>query len=644
MPKPQSNLAHTVSDRGRLTAITALTWLCASIVPIVHADFEFAEWISNSDYHYQITGMPDYDQERGPWPSIGLPNNGEQYCVPTSMVNLFRYGANHGFPGLALGQPANYGGITTSIRELGSLMNTDPDTGTKHGPGSFGALVWITASGESGKVVLDHAAKTSNWVPRHSTIAQLMQMGGIVNVCYGRYDVLSQEGNLVFTGPRNGGHCTTIMHVQRDSNGIILRVRDPADGGSIMSQSPYRVRDLNPTAMNSVSIAGGVNGPCIAVDWMPGNARMSIIDSYYALRPMLVYDWESSEPHRVRMRSTTIPDPLIPSQRLLEMQLPSARTIRELVVSPDETFAVVTMAGSGTGWEYGWVSLQDGTYTELGEGPVGTQATIDRFGDIFVTLPGNMVHRYDRNLIEPLVGERTLPEPVRAVTVVDEDDTLMMYAPSTRTVLRIDRDLPLESQRVVLPPTIPTALFGRIAVDPSTGFTWIQSGTENKLHRLQIPYVGPVIATEFEFLSVPNIEGFDFDDGGRLFLTGDGSVKEFHPQPDGTYLPAQDSPSGFNGLDTWSRVTVSRSNNMYDEETMSGPEWDDIPAGEVEIVTSFADCPGDVTGDDIVDLADLNLVLGNFGQETYGGDTGNDGTVNLADLNTVLANFGNACE
>ncbi|MFI4856119.1 MAG: choice-of-anchor Q domain-containing protein, partial [Phycisphaerales bacterium JB065] len=54
-------------------------------------------------------------------------------------------------------------------------------------------------------------------------------------------------------------------------------------------------------------------------------------------------------------------------------------------------------------------------------------------------------------------------------------------------------------------------------------------------------------------------------------------------------------------------------------------------------------CPADVTGDRNIDLADLNLVLANFGQTTPEGDTNDDGQVDLADLNAVLAAFGQAC-
>lgn len=56
------------------------------------------------------------------------------------------------------------------------------------------------------------------------------------------------------------------------------------------------------------------------------------------------------------------------------------------------------------------------------------------------------------------------------------------------------------------------------------------------------------------------------------------------------------------------------------------------------------DCPADVTGDGSVDLADLNLVLANFGQTTDAGDANGDGVVDLTDLNAILGVFGSTCE
>ncbi|MFI4854814.1 MAG: hypothetical protein ACIAQF_07550 [Phycisphaerales bacterium JB065] len=61
------------------------------------------------------------------------------------------------------------------------------------------------------------------------------------------------------------------------------------------------------------------------------------------------------------------------------------------------------------------------------------------------------------------------------------------------------------------------------------------------------------------------------------------------------------------------------------------------------VVDCGGDCVGDANGDNSVDLADLNLVLANFGSATSNGDVDGSGTVDLADLNLVLANFGKNC-
>jgi hypothetical protein len=55
-----------------------------------------------------------------------------------------------------------------------------------------------------------------------------------------------------------------------------------------------------------------------------------------------------------------------------------------------------------------------------------------------------------------------------------------------------------------------------------------------------------------------------------------------------------------------------------------------------------ASCRGDANGDRVVNFADLNAVLADFGVsgEDPQGDVNCDGVVNFLDLNTVLANFG----
>src|SRR5438105_11570133 len=55
-------------------------------------------------YKYSLCGIPDIDQRRlgGQW-VLGLPNTGTMYCEPASVMDLYAYIANHGYPSLSPG-------------------------------------------------------------------------------------------------------------------------------------------------------------------------------------------------------------------------------------------------------------------------------------------------------------------------------------------------------------------------------------------------------------------------------------------------------------------------------------------------------------------------------------------------------------
>jgi hypothetical protein len=108
---------------------------------------------------------------------------------------------------------------------------------------------------------------------------------------------------------------------------------------------------------------------------------------------------------------------------------------------------------------------------------------------------------------------------------------------------------------------------------------------------------------------------------------------------------------------TWHDVVDSFDGEVHDmlvHDDGSGPalyiageftELNGVIVNNIARIRTCApiECPADVTGDGSIDLADLNLVLANFGQATSEGDTNADGVVDLADLNAVLANFGSDC-
>ncbi len=70
--------------------------------------------------------------------------------------------------------------------------------------------------------------------------------------------------------------------------------------------------------------------------------------------------------------------------------------------------------------------------------------------------------------------------------------------------------------------------------------------------------------------------------------------------------------------------------------------YDDL---QVSFTPPTVECEGDVSGDNMVDSIDLNLMLGEFGcTDGCGADLDGDGDTDSADLNILLGAFGDVCD
>jgi hypothetical protein len=82
------------------------------------------------------------------------------------------------------------------------------------------------------------------------------------------------------------------------------------------------------------------------------------------------------------------------------------------------------------------------------------------------------------------------------------------------------------------------------------------------------------------------------------------------------------------------------------DEGVTYPGWniDDV---EIWAVDAGPPCPGDLDGDNDVDLSDLSILLANYGMtggaEYEDGDLDGDGDVDLSDLSALLAHYGETC-
>jgi len=76
------------------------------------------------------------------------------------------------------------------------------------------------------------------------------------------------------------------------------------------------------------------------------------------------------------------------------------------------------------------------------------------------------------------------------------------------------------------------------------------------------------------------------------------------------------------------------------------PSGEGLPGGDAVFVFTVR-CPGDLDGDNDVDLSDLAILLSNYGMtagaEYEDGDLDGDGDVDLADLSALLANYRRPC-
>lgn len=173
----------------------------------------------------------------------------------------------------------------------------------------------------------------------------------------------------------------------------------------------------------------------------------------------------------------------------------------------------------------------------------------------------------------------------------------------------------------------------------SSGWAYVfDAGSGQQLHRLspnkQVKFdrFGESVAISGNFIVVGARDRFaDADGGGAAFV--------FDAQT-GQELFRLFSSNGENFVDAFGTSVAVLGTRAFVGAPRGGGTVLDYGRSYVFDLTP---CFADVNNDNTVNLADLNIVLGNFGQATSIGDTNSDGVVDLADLNRVLSDFGTDC-
>jgi hypothetical protein len=291
-----NDTSSSFARRIRKTIRTTACLILAAGVAPVRADVTVAEYSGPGDFSCAVEFMTDIDQRRS-----GLPNNGSSHCAPASVMNLFAYASNFGFPELLPG-PGLWSGadrhleMTLRVFQLGTRMGTSGESGTGNSGIANGVGTWLAESSMEAMPFVSFLKAGGHW-PVVDDGALIASGGAIVSYGFGRYDALPGPNGVPLLTTRAQGHCVTLQRTAANNGSVLgpreLRHRNPGtpDDGDLASNSPYASVDLT-TAAN-IEIARDVDGdgefniyPVTSmVNPPPADGRYRVIDGFYALYP-----------------------------------------------------------------------------------------------------------------------------------------------------------------------------------------------------------------------------------------------------------------------------------------------------------------------------------------------------------------------
>jgi hypothetical protein len=607
-------------------AMAAAAGLCATSAM---ADIVQAVW-APFYCRYRITDMPDYDQRRL-W---GLPANGYMSCVPTAVMNLYGYAAHHGFPMVQPGtldyrDADNHQTMTDFIGLMGGYMGTDDDGTT--GAGLIQGLSLWNLTAAQGKFVVQHRHGEEANI---DTIGQAAVLGGLVRLNWGRWKEL--PGGLV---TRQGGHSVTLARIERDLSSIQLWVRDPAQDEGDETSWAVRANYQSDFQSKRFDVAYrdfGDLGYRSYLDLGLKDGVHRIIDGYTSIRPASGLTWKQTgtADWEIEMVSDAGFGGIAQN---FDFGTDVAE-VKQVVYDAAglDAFALVRLTTGAT--QLRRVNFAAGTSSAVEDPNISgdlQQIVVGRHGQLY-THNGEKVFCISRTgVLEGYTAAVLQPE---ALGYDDSTDSLFVLSPNQRKLTQLDRGLGLRAQFLV-PEIVPLGEGSSmcVAADGTVHFGHRGDGRIGRLNPnatwgvLNMPGLG-------------SVQSISAGDGDRLYVSNGKSLRVLRKLVGATGVAwVYDTESLFDEQPIRTGFEMLRSRNNFDPDLYAGPGWQDIPADELEeIGEPVADCNADLNGDDIVNSADLSLVLANWGGTTITFDVNKDGITDSADLSLLLASWG-AC-
>ncbi len=590
--------------------------------------------------------MPDLDQVRD-----GLPGDGGMHCVPTASMNLFAYAANHGFPEVFPGPgywqassgPA-YDEMTGNLALLGAVMGTSPVSGT-NGDG------WLTGMnvvlGPSGKFNVINKWAGGSSVPRVREMAQHVAMGGIVAFAYGRYNIITTiNGTPVLD--RRGGHAVTMQKaLANSSTSGVMWYRDPADGGSAFTQSPYGSREMAFT-QQSVRLDWQpltvLNLDRMIISPPPSDGRLRIVDQYMAIRPKAGFAFQPSV-NGAQIFIANIGGLFIGQNYDIDFSNLGGMMIDGIVNTQQTGVFVLVNPDDGTSEQlFEVLPFEKEQPRLIGQLTRTRHLTISPWGPVYAA-SNIALMCIDPDALEPETVQIPIPLPPCDIAFDTLNRRVVLLSPEG-VLMMVDDDFEGGVMQVEVPDGVPVSSTSKLSVHPGDGSVWIITPGSDSVWGLTMVPGGPVQVEEVDVAEIMRPRSIDVDDQGVIHLNTLGGLYMLIRGKDGGWTAQindlfPDIPAG-------SAFVSSKNITNFDPDVHVGPRFRHLfPEEILKIGTFTPDCPGDVVASGTVDLADLNFVLANFGSSVEPGtrgDANHDGEVNLADLNLVLANFGVECD
>ncbi len=609
----------------------------ATLVASVSADVTNSSWTATSQFNYRVVHMPDLDQRRS-----SLPGSGGMYCVPTSTVNIFAYAANHGFPSAYpysgnWQSQAKYSDATTAIAFVGGLMSTDAQDGTG-GSGTTAGLNFLSA--QSGSLIYFKLSKAVNYTPTVAKMAKLACQGWIISFTFGFYDVIGSSGGYPVVD-RDGGHAVSFNRATRSGSSYQLKYRDPADDNSLTTQSVFSNQVVTPVTYTAFH--GGILRGMNALDYTSGDSTVFIVDAYWGVRPAWGIRFVGS-PNLLGQSGgslhTVDPTPFEGSQgaTLPQINISSFTILEDIALDPEMTDALVITRSIFNGQPsiLRRMDLTSGAMTELVGAPQNlVQLAPGREGDIFAF--NNVGSLFKLTPEGPAATSINVGHTPASICFHHQSDRLSLLSIASRRVLKYDKNLN-QIQNFVVPTAVPMSGDGSVQVDPTTGKAWFKTDASTLLYNVEYGAAGPTVSTIVPLFVSGGLKSFQFGDRGELYLMGDSITRVMKKQNDEWVA---DPTSPFDGGPGGSRFVMAKSMTNEDPAVHDTLAWRTVPADQVvSLGVAQPDCDADQNGDDIVDGADLGLLLGKWGSTRGAADLNQDGIVDGADLGLLLGAWG----